>query len=140
MEKRNDKKVNKLSSRKPQRYTDVKSNHGSSLPYDNVDDQRRSNPEYFKNKKEGYCRVTEPDKTVTFKRSMTSKKVRLELFMLEEIEDFENRTLRPKMQTVINRSCEELKELFFEKGIENDLPRNWEEFNCLLKISVVNKE
>jgi hypothetical protein len=67
-------------------------------------------------------------KETLFARGVLEMKVRRELFILEGDDSFEMRTIRGKMTEVIKRSSEELKEHFYEKGVQNQLPDNWTDF------------
>jgi hypothetical protein len=68
----------------------------------------------------------------TFVRNMEEKSVKRELFLLEFEEGFEQKRLKGKMSDVISRSCTELKERFYEIGMENGLPSTWEEFKVMI--------
>jgi hypothetical protein len=75
---------------------------------------------------------TSRQQNVIFKRNMLSKKVQLELFIIEGSENFENRSLRSKMTEVIKYCDEDLKMYYFEKGVDDDLPKSWEEFKIFI--------
>ncbi|KCZ73864.1 hypothetical protein H311_05175, partial [Anncaliia algerae PRA109] len=63
-----------------------------------------------------------------FCKNLIEKEVKKFLFILEGEEKFEKLTLRNKMTLVIKNAEEELKDWFYEKGSEDDLPKTWEEF------------
>jgi hypothetical protein len=63
-----------------------------------------------------------------YRRGLDEKVVRKELFLLEGEEGFEESVLRSKMTRVIKRSSEELQNLYYDLGIENALPGNWNDF------------
>ncbi|EJW03712.1 hypothetical protein EDEG_01992 [Edhazardia aedis USNM 41457] len=64
----------------------------------------------------------------TFARGMTEKTLKIEFFMLEGLEGFENKTTRSKMTEVALRGSEGLKEWFYESGINRELPETWADF------------
>jgi hypothetical protein len=128
MEKNNKRKINKLSSSNSSNASNAESNHENKFSYDSKFDQPSRSPKYFSKIKESSEFSAKIKSNIVFRRSMSSREVRIELFMLEGIEDFECKPLRPRMQIVINKGCKELKDLFFQKGIDEDLPKSWEEF------------
>ncbi|KAF9761170.1 hypothetical protein NGRA_2812, partial [Nosema granulosis] len=65
---------------------------------------------------------------VVFVNNMTEKEVKRELFMLECETDFEKLTLRTRMMMVIKKSVPKLKDWFYEKGTDENLPDTWEDF------------
>jgi hypothetical protein len=65
---------------------------------------------------------------IIFKRGIKERDARKELFLLEGIEGFEENSLRSRMTVIIQRSEEELKELYYDLGIKNELPKTWADF------------
>ncbi|KAF9756175.1 hypothetical protein NGRA_3292, partial [Nosema granulosis] len=66
---------------------------------------------------------------VVFVNNMTEKEVKKrELFMLECETDFEKLPLRTRMMMVIKKSVPKLKDWFYEKGTDGNLPDTWEDF------------
>ncbi|EJW03067.1 hypothetical protein EDEG_02546 [Edhazardia aedis USNM 41457] len=82
----------------------------------------------------------------TFYRGMKEKSCKIELFMLEGLDGFEARSTRSKMTEVIMRGSGKLKEWFYEKGANNELPEEWalfkkqvSDFCCERDISQLKK-
>jgi Reverse transcriptase (RNA-dependent DNA polymerase)/RNase H-like domain found in reverse transcriptase/Integrase core domain/Aspartyl protease len=73
-------------------------------------------------------------RTLIFRKNMDEKEILRELFIMECESDFETQPLKSKMMKVIRVSVPELKDWFYEKGVEGKLPDEWEEF----KIQIVN--
>ena len=67
-----------------------------------------------------------------FNRKMSEKAVRIELFLIEEDEMFMSQSLRKRMSSIIQVCTDELKTLYYEKGINNELPKNWEQFKEMI--------
>ncbi|KAM0673891.1 hypothetical protein GVAV_002729 [Gurleya vavrai] len=63
-----------------------------------------------------------------FSRSMDGEKVRMEIFILECEEKFEDKSLKGKMMEIIKRSSEEVKNAFYKRGVANELHDSWEMF------------
>jgi hypothetical protein len=63
-----------------------------------------------------------------FKRGMGEKAVKLELFMIEGEDNFESKSLRGKMNGVVMKSSVEMKERFYDMGVEGELPKTWDLF------------
>ncbi|KAF9746903.1 hypothetical protein NGRA_3521, partial [Nosema granulosis] len=72
--------------------------------------------------------ISDAAKTLIFKKNMKEKEVLRELFIMECESDFEIQTLKTRMMKVIKVSIPELKDWFYEKGSEQNLPTDWEEF------------
>jgi hypothetical protein len=65
---------------------------------------------------------------VVYVRGMCEKKVKRELFLKEFEEGFELKSLKGKTSEVIRSGSDELKEKFYECGVEGKLPATWEKF------------
>ncbi|KAF9760688.1 hypothetical protein NGRA_3052 [Nosema granulosis] len=63
-----------------------------------------------------------------FRRNMKEREVKREVFMLEGDENFEALTLRSKMTLLVKRSSDDVKNWFYDMGIEENLPDSWNEF------------
>jgi hypothetical protein len=61
---------------------------------------------------------------VIFERGVCSKKARRELYIIEEDDRFEVKSLRGKMATVIKNISEELKEMYYDLGVSDKLPKS----------------
>jgi hypothetical protein len=117
----------------------VKSNPGSKDPDDESMFRQTNSSKYLKKIREEDYYGASTGRGVVFKREMKSKEVKIELFMLEGLDEFSGSSLRGRMQMVINKICKELKELFFERSIENDLPTSWENFKVFVEDFCCNK-
>ncbi|MGL5709134.1 MAG: reverse transcriptase domain-containing protein, partial [Aeromonas sp.] len=67
-----------------------------------------------------------------FKRGVEERIIRRELFLYEYDERFEERSLKIKMIEIIKRSSEELKEVFYQLGIDDNIPSSWENFKSFI--------
>ncbi|KAM0673575.1 hypothetical protein GVAV_002952 [Gurleya vavrai] len=67
-----------------------------------------------------------------FGRGMRGVKIKLEIFMIEFEERFEDKSLRGKMMEVIKRSSDEVRNAFYVKGVANELQDSWESFKSWL--------
>ncbi|KAG0442406.1 Retrovirus-related Pol polyprotein from transposon 17.6 [Dictyocoela muelleri] len=67
-------------------------------------------------------------------RNMNERDVRVEIFMFEGEDNFDTLSLRAKMTQLVKRSNSEVKEWFYEMGIEEKLPESWNEF----KIKIID--
>jgi hypothetical protein len=107
-----------------------KSNHGNNAPYDSTETSKQWPDKYFKrNVKE---RPTSKDGSydkVIFERSMTIRDVKMELFMIEGLSGFEEKTIRSKITEIMCRSSRELQDALFEKSLSSELQKTW----CELK-------
>ncbi|KCZ74227.1 hypothetical protein H311_04809, partial [Anncaliia algerae PRA109] len=65
---------------------------------------------------------------IVFRRGEEERSVRRSLFIIEGEEGFEEKSLRSKMTEVIRSSSRGLQDRFYELGIENRLPKDWEAF------------
>ncbi|KAF9760719.1 Retrovirus-related Pol polyprotein from transposon 17.6 [Nosema granulosis] len=70
------------------------------------------------------------ERTLIFTKNMQEKEVLRELFIMECESDFETQSLKTKMMKVIKLSIPELKDWFYDKGVDGNLPSEWEEFKC----------
>ena len=69
-----------------------------------------------------------PTQNFTFKRNMNEKAVRIEFFLMEEDDIFLSLPLRKRMSQIIQNSPEELKDIYYEKGITGELPESCNDF------------
>ena len=63
-----------------------------------------------------------------FRRNMTEKDVRIQMFLYEELSGFEDLSLRQKFASVIRSSVKEIQEAYYEIGIKGELPKDWNSF------------
>ncbi|MGL6008059.1 MAG: hypothetical protein ACRC1D_01235 [Culicoidibacterales bacterium] len=68
------------------------------------------------------------NKYVIFRKNMEERKVKMELFILEGEEGFEERSIRGKMTEVIKRSNDEVKSWFYDCGVEGNISSEWDSF------------
>ncbi|KAG0427942.1 hypothetical protein DMUE_5859 [Dictyocoela muelleri] len=73
-----------------------------------------------------------PGSQCVFMRNMTEKNVKIEIFMFEGEENFELLSLRAKMTQLVKKSSSEVKEWYYEMGIEDKLPEIWTDFKSKL--------
>ncbi|KCZ74372.1 hypothetical protein H311_04663, partial [Anncaliia algerae PRA109] len=107
---------------------------GNNILYDESKDQRNESDKYFvkRKSKEDFNTVVESDRYVSFRRNMSEKNVKVEIFMIECSDDFNEVSLKSKMLIIMKRSVVELREMFYDLGSRNRLPETWEAFKELI--------
>jgi hypothetical protein len=75
--------------------------------------------------------ITSQDRII-FKRNMEERTVRINLFMIEGETGFEKCSLREKMTKTALHGDARFRDWYFERGIENELPSEWEEFKRMV--------
>ncbi|KAG0420327.1 hypothetical protein EQH57_0196 [Dictyocoela roeselum] len=63
-----------------------------------------------------------------FYRNMKERQIKIEIFMIEGEDGFENLSLRSKMTQIMKRSSSDIKSWFYEMGIDGSLPKTYEDF------------
>ena len=101
------------------------SNPGMKSPVERsmstVDPQVKS----FTNRNVNRFETSEPK---TFHRGMNEKDLKIEFFILEDNPNFHELNEKEKMLKLISESSKDLKQWYYELGIEGKLPTRWKEF------------
>jgi hypothetical protein len=67
-----------------------------------------------------------------FRKNMEERQAKLELFLIEGIDGFERKSLRSQMTEVIQRGTQQLKDWYYDLGVEDRLPGKWTDFKELV--------
>jgi hypothetical protein len=105
----------------------------SNLRNSNLNDGQQDKQFQERSKKFAKRQINDADENETdakkiFKRGMCEKDVKLELFIIETDDEFEEKPLKSKMVYVLKKCVNELKRLFYELGVESKLPSDWDAF------------
>lgn len=94
-----------------------------------LSDKRQSN---LAQEKAGFVEQLEPQmrsQTLRFKKNMTEKQVRVNLFITEgEDLNFQARPIRAQIQGIVRTADKEVVEWIYDCVAANELPETWEEF------------
>ena len=64
----------------------------------------------------------------TFRRNMSIKDIKIEFFILEDNPNFQIMTDKEKMLRLMSEASTDLKQWYYERGIEDRLPSTWKDF------------